>query len=92
MATLNNRAVGRFFYYFPSLQSLNSFMGNGISLRGVQDNIFRSTKTLEFSDGNTEKTLTSPDYDGSTRYRTELDQVSLILQFFSVVPLTLGIF
>ena len=81
MATLNNRAVGRFFYYssiLPSLQSLNSFMGNGISFRGVQDNLFRSTKTLEFSDGNTEKTLTSPGYDGNTKYKTSLDQVRLI--------------
>ena len=77
MATLNNRAVGRFFYYFPSLQSRNSFMGNGISFRGVQDNLFRSTKTLEFSDGNT-KTLTSPGYDGNTKYKTSLDQVRLM--------------
>ena len=84
MASLNNRAMGGFFF-FPSLQSLNSFMGNGISFRGVQDNLFRSTKTLEFSDGNTEKTLTSPGYDGGlTKYGIDLDQVRLILQSFSV--------
>ena len=77
MTTLNNRAMGGFFF-FPSLQSLNSFMGNGISFRGVQDNLFRSTKTLEFSDGNTEKTLTSPGYDGNTKYKTSLHQVSLM--------------
>ena len=77
MVSLNNRAMGGFFF-FPSLQSLNSFMGNGISFRGVQDNLFRSTKTLEFSDGNTEKTLTSPGYDGNTKYKTSLDQVRLI--------------
>ena len=76
MASLNNRAMGGFFF-FPSLQSLNSFMGNGISFRGVQDNLFRSTKTLEFSDGNTE-TLTSPGYDGNTKYKTSLHQVSLM--------------
>ena len=62
MATLNNRAVGRFFYYFPG---------------GAQNNLFRSTKTLEFLDGNTE-TLTSPNYDGNTKYKTSLDQVSLM--------------
>ena len=77
MATLNNRAVGRFFYYFPRLQSLNSFMGNGISFRGAQNNLFRSIKTLEFLDGNTE-TLTSPNYDGNTKYKTSLHQVSLM--------------
>ena len=76
MASLNNRAMGGFFF-FPSLQSLNSFMGNGISFRGVQDNLFRSTKTLEFLDGNTE-TLTSPNYDGNTKYKTSPHQVSLM--------------
>ena len=77
MASLNNRAMGGFFF-FPSLQSLNSFMGNGISFRGVQGSPLPSNERLEFSDGNTEKTLTSPGYDGNTKYKTSLDQVSLM--------------
>ena len=81
MASLNNRAMGGFFF-FPSLQSLNSFMGNGISFRGDQDNLLRYTKTLEFLDGKTEKTLTSPFYDGNTKYGTNINQVRLTFTVF----------
>ena len=81
--SLNNRAPTGIFY-IPSLQSLQPHV--------ERDNLFRGAteSRVEFTNGQDEVEHRSPGYDGTTKYNTELDQVSLLLTVFLryEVPLT----
>ena len=81
--TGNNRAPAGIFY-IPSLQSLQPHV--------ERENLFRGAteSRVEFTNGQDEVEHRSPGYDGTTKYNTELDQVSLLLTVFLryEVPLT----